>query len=474
MASTPSLSIRGKAAFASARKLVRPSCVMWSSMVAAAYSKLGQLRDIKAQFRYGEWTGYQGTVQGVTIPSQRRYVYYYSYLVTHALEYRSTPVLLHKITFETIPMFSGGTCNPHLVVYKEKMKLLSLSCVRREDRCLVFTLPRALLLCEDVKMEFFNKQNMMMKKMFHFWINTFFIQEGLPSSGGVGGGYIGAPPAGLNGAPPEVGAGGAGGGTAAASAVGGAAGPPPGMSGGGVGGAPACVQLEVGPGGVTRFLTLTLNKAELDKANKDKANKCFSPNFKVKLYFTAASEERVADAAAADTAAAAAAAAMASSSSSSWSSTSSLANSPGPTQPPPQGGERPPSSSSSSICGAADGGGGAAGTMAWMAGGGGGHHHHHHHQHLHLLHHHQQQQQQHGGGAAVGPGGRPPAPIPGGGGDCYGVGGGGVGGGVGAGLCPADLPDADAEDFHYSDTSESDPEMDTMDPEQQQQQITKV
>ncbi|CAN0112262.1 unnamed protein product, partial [Lampetra fluviatilis] len=92
--------------------------------------------------------------------------------------------------------------------------------------------------------------------MFHFWINTFFIQEGLPSSGGVGGGYI---------------------------------------------------------GGVTRFLTLTLSKAELDKANKDKANKCFSPNFKVKLYFTAASEERVADAAAADTAAAAAA--MASSSS---------------------------------------------------------------------------------------------------------------------------------------------------------------
>ena len=51
---------------------------------------------------------YAVCVQGVTIPSQRRYVHYYGKLLTRNFDYKPVTLLLREIKFESIPSYGSG------------------------------------------------------------------------------------------------------------------------------------------------------------------------------------------------------------------------------------------------------------------------------------------------------------------------------------------------------------------------------
>ncbi|XP_065908611.1 putative tyrosine-protein phosphatase TPTE isoform X2 [Dysidea avara] len=114
--------------------------------------------------------------EGVSVPSQRRYVRYYGYLLNNNLQYHPKTVLLQSIKLIGIPNVLSFT--PYFTVTLQKVKMYTSKVynhIKKSDAFAELMLPQELPLCGDVKVEFFHQSIIGQKeKLFTFWFNTFF------------------------------------------------------------------------------------------------------------------------------------------------------------------------------------------------------------------------------------------------------------------------------------------------------------
>ncbi|CAG2174866.1 unnamed protein product, partial [Oppiella nova] len=118
-------------------------------------------------------------MKGVTIPSQKRYVYYYEELIKRELTYQSEPVRLTAIHLNTIPVFNSGgaytlICEIIQLTPKLKLKTYEIE-VKKGCKSVCYVVPDELVFRADIKMEFFVKNKLTKEKIFQFCFNTFFV-----------------------------------------------------------------------------------------------------------------------------------------------------------------------------------------------------------------------------------------------------------------------------------------------------------
>ena len=137
---------------------------------------------------------------GVTIPSQRRYVEYFNYKISRELQYSPTKLLLHSVILEPPPHvgFSHHEVHLQFQVFQHFIEpfLSGVFSTTWEESKVVMNLKEPLPLSGDVKFVFSQKLNVDLlhlrnkpkffssvpcPKLFHFWINTFFVGKELSS-----------------------------------------------------------------------------------------------------------------------------------------------------------------------------------------------------------------------------------------------------------------------------------------------------
>jgi phosphatidylinositol-3,4,5-trisphosphate 3-phosphatase/dual-specificity protein phosphatase PTEN len=133
--------------------------------------------------------------KGVTIPSQRRYVDYYSAMMNESLQYNPVKMYLTSIVIDPLPQVA--TLGQHEGYIQFEVRQTSVRpfqsdvyVVHRTDGRINIELQNPLLIVGDVKIEFTQKNNLDFLnltgrpryvpngiKLFHFWVNTFFIDQ---------------------------------------------------------------------------------------------------------------------------------------------------------------------------------------------------------------------------------------------------------------------------------------------------------
>ncbi|CRK86321.1 CLUMA_CG000194, isoform B [Clunio marinus] len=121
--------------------------------------------------------------KGVTIPSQRRYVEYYSSLLRLNKPYTKVAMNICEIKLYNLPSIrTFGTLTYSIIASGSKIHSDQLTDLKRIDNYVSIKLDRCMLLVGDIKIEFSCTQIMKHKqKLFHYWFNTFFVNE-IPNS----------------------------------------------------------------------------------------------------------------------------------------------------------------------------------------------------------------------------------------------------------------------------------------------------
>jgi len=117
-------------------------------------------------------------MKGVTIPSQRRYVYYYGDLIRRNLKFESSTLLLTKLKLVKMPYIQSGSLSVTFSVSIGYVKMYSSPYyeARRDLEYKDLYLKKAVPVCGDIRIEVFTK-HLTKERLCIFWLNTFFIAQ---------------------------------------------------------------------------------------------------------------------------------------------------------------------------------------------------------------------------------------------------------------------------------------------------------
>ena len=128
-----------------------------------------------------------GTVKGVTVPSQMRYVHYFEYILKNKLP---DPIIFKKVVLRKLKMYTipkvGKKFQPNFVVDNLKKSVKYSDIMSRKESYgfdldfIEFPLGAGgITVSGDVRVQFYQMQflNLKSEKLFKFWFNTNFMPE---------------------------------------------------------------------------------------------------------------------------------------------------------------------------------------------------------------------------------------------------------------------------------------------------------